>query len=237
MHVIELSHGLLKRLGILDSIKRGISPTVSNLFFIQLMQKTNNFGNTKWFGQPIWQNTLDLWTIQETIAEIKPALLIETGTNQGGSALFYANLFDLMNHGRVITVDIETMHDVKHPRIEFLLGSSTADSVVERMSQAVAATDGPVMVILDSDHSREHVAREIEIYSPMVTPGSYILVQDGIMDALPVLRRYSTPGPLPAIEDFINHHPEFEIDEERCNRFIITQHPKGWLKRRALEPH
>src|SRR5204862_4313645 len=113
------------------------------------------------------------------ISEIRPALLIETGTNRAGSALFYAQLMDLMDHGRVVTVDILKQHEVEHPRIEFLIGSSTDDDIVARMREVAAEADGPVMVILDGLHDCDHVARELELYGPLVTPGSLLLSQDG----------------------------------------------------------
>ncbi|MEQ1828550.1 MAG: CmcI family methyltransferase [Pirellula sp.] len=202
------------------------------LFFRDVVHKTNNFGNLKWMGNPIWQNIFDLWIIQETIAEIKPSLLIECGTNQGGSALFYANLFDLMDHGRIVTIDVQSMHSIKHPRIQFLLGSSTAPEIFEVIQQEVAKTEGPIMVILDSDHSAKHVAQEMKLYSPLVTPGSFMLVQDGVADVLEPLM--APPGPLVAIHEFLPHHPEFEVDHQRCEKFLITHHPLGWLRRKPL---
>ena len=86
------------------------------------------------------------------------------------------------------------------------------------------------MVILDSDHSRPHVAAELELYAPLVTPGSFLLVQDGSTDVISVFRS-GRPGPLPAIHDFVARHPEFEIDRARSARFPITHHPDGWLRR------
>jgi cephalosporin hydroxylase len=205
---------------------------VARLFLNDLIARTSNFGTTTWLGAPIWQNVLDLWTIQETIAEIRPALLIETGTNRGGSALFYAHLMDLMGVGRVITIDVERLHQLDHPRIEFLQGSSTDPAIVESVERAAAEADGPVMVILDSDHAREHVASELELYAPLVTRGSLLLSQDGVIDKL-WLFADSRPGPLGANRDFLARHPEFEYDRERNERFLITHHPCGWLKRRA----
>src|SRR4051812_45845950 len=163
--------------------RTGRRPT-ARLYHHDLIATTGNFATTSWLGQPIWQNVLDLWTTQETIAEVKPALLIETGTNRGGSALFYAHLMDLMGAGRVLTIDIVSLHEIEHPRIEFVIGSSTDDDVVERARAAAAEADGPVMVILDGLHDRGHVAKELELYGPLVTPGSYLLSQDGIIDEL-----------------------------------------------------
>lgn len=204
---------------------------VARLFHNDLIAKTANFGTTSWAGAPIWQNVLDLWTIQETISEVRPALLVETGTNMGGSALFYANVMDALGEGRVLTIDVVELHELDHPRIAFLHGSSTDPRIVERVRAEAAAADGPVMVILDGDHSRDHVARELELYAPLVTPGSFLLSQDGVIDRL-ALFRDSRPGPLPANRDFLARHPEFEHDRERNERFLVTHHPLGWLRRR-----
>jgi cephalosporin hydroxylase len=204
--------------------------SVNRLFFTDIVELTGNFENVTWLGKPVWQNVLDLWIIQETIFELRPALLVETGTNRGGSSWFYAQLFDLLDQGKVVTSDIEKMHDLSHPRVEYLIGSSTAPEVMERVRVATEAADGPVMVILDSDHSERHVADELALYAPLVTPESYLLVQDGSTDTLPVFRS-GRPGPLPAIRRFVRAHPEFQIDRERCDRFPITHHPDGWLRR------
>jgi cephalosporin hydroxylase len=211
--------------------RRGPHRIVHSLFHMELIAKTSNFRGIHWLGHPIWQNVIDLWTIQETITEVKPTLLIETGTHRGGSALFYAHLFDLMDRGRVITIDIEKLHDLVHPRVRFLMGGSTSPEVVARVRDEAQATEGPVMVILDSDHSASHVSAELELYSRLVTPGSFIISQDGVLDRLPLFG--GGPGPLRANEAFLKRHPEFEWDRERNERFLITHHPVGWLRRKA----
>ena len=205
---------------------------VSNAFFTDLIRKTKDFSRITWLGYPIWQSVLDLWTIQETIAEVRPDLLIESGTNRGGSSLFFAHLMDLMDHGSIVTIDIDKLHELSHPRITYLLGSSTGSEIIENVRQRVNDSPGPVMVILDSDHSQSHVASELEVYAPLVTQGSYCLVQDGIIDVLPIMEN-ARPGPLHSIDDFVARHPEFEIDHERCERFLITHHRRGWLRRKA----
>lgn len=201
-----------------------LKPHIYHKFNLDLIQHTDSYSHLTWLGHPIWQPPTDLWTIQETIAEIRPSLLIETGTNRGGAALFYAHLFDLMNHGRVVTVDIQKSHDLMHPRIKFLLGSSVDDKIVAEIERETH--ESPVMVILDADHSYEHVAKEMDAYNRFVTPGSYLMVQDGVVDAS------GRGGPLKAIHEFLPLHPEFQVDHERCNRFLITYHPMGWLKKR-----
>jgi cephalosporin hydroxylase len=198
----------------------------------ELIRQTDNFGRTTWLGVPIWQNVLDLWVIQETIAEVRPALLIETGTNRGGSSFFYANLFDLLGRGRVVTVDVARLHDLSHSRVTYLIGDSASTEVTREVGRIAAETGGPVLVILDSDHSEAHVTRELEAYAGFVTPGSYLLVQDGVIDKLPMFAG-ARPGPLPSIDKFLTAHPEFELDADRCNRFPFTHHPNGWLRRIA----
>lgn len=207
------------------------APTIRSLFFRELISKTNNFGSIAWLGHPIWQNVLDLWTIQETIAEVRPGLLIECGTHRGGSSLFFAHLFDLMGDGEVVTVDVTRLHNLSHPRVTYLIGDSTSEEVLAEVQVKAAGCTGPVMVILDSDHSQNHVRRELESYTPLVTPGSYCLVQDGVIDTLSIFRT-GRPGPLPAIEDFLRSTDAFELDADRSERFLITHHPKGWLRRK-----
>lgn len=211
--------------------RTGRRPT-ARLFHNDLIAKTQNFSTTSWLNVPIWQNVLDLWTIQETIAEVRPALLIETGTNRGGSALFYAHLMDLLGVGRIVTIDIAVLHSLDHPRVEFLHGSSTSPDVAEQVRQAATDADGPVMVILDGNHDRDHVAAELEIYGPLVTSGSFLLSQDGVIDELTIFSD-SRPGPLEANRTFLAAHPEFEYDSERNERFLLSHHPLGWMRRRA----
>lgn len=213
--------------------RRVLRPWAHRLFFRDLINKTQNFGSVKWLGEPIWQNVLDLWTIQETIAEVKPELLIECGTNRGGSSLFFANLFDLMGKGAVITIDVEKMHNLNHPRVTYLIGSSTSESILKTVRSRVAECKGPILVILDSDHSEKHVQDELRCYSPMVTPGSYCLVQDGIIDLFDGFSG-GRPGPLMAINSFMRTTADFELDEERSQRYLITHHPKGWLRRKPV---
>lgn len=211
--------------------KPGQPADVAQAFQEQLIAKTENFGHVTWLGKPMWQSVLDLQTVQETIYDVKPELLIECGTYKGGSSYFFAQLFDLMDHGRVITVDIKKFHDLSHPRITYLIGDCASPDIVRQMEAAVKNTAGAVMVVLDSDHSAQHVSKEIAAYHGFVTPGSYLHVQDGVIDTQP---RFASdrPGPLRAIEAFLASNNEFELDAAKSERFLITHHPKGWLKRK-----
>ena len=138
-----------------------------------------------------------------------------------------------MGSGEVVTVDVEKLHALSHSRVTYLIGDSTSDAILSSVRMKAAAAFGPVMVILDSDHTADHVRRELAIYAPLVTPGSYCLVQDGVIDTLPVFSA-GRPGPLPAIEQFLASNDEFELDAERSERFLITHHPKGWLRRKIV---
>lgn len=223
---------LMYRVGLViyEGYRRTIGPLVRWLFFQDLIVQTKNFSECTWQGHRVWQNLFDFWVIQETLSQIRPALLIECGTNRGGSAFFYAQFFDLLQHGRVVTIDIEKLHSLDHPRITFIQGSSVDPRVVAQVETMVKAAGGPVLVTLDSDHSKEHVLAELECYAPFVTEGSYCLVQDGVVDQLMIFR-HVRPGPLRAIKEFLPRHPEFVVDIAKTQRFPLTYHPLGWLRR------
>ena len=136
--------------GLYPLYRRFLRRPVARLFFMDLVGATQNFGTVTWLGHPIWQNVLDLWTIQEVLATVRPDLLIECGTNHGGAAFFYAHLFDLMGKGEVVSIDVERMHDRRHPRVTFLIGSSTSAEILAQARTAAQRVGGPVFVILDS---------------------------------------------------------------------------------------
>src|SRR5688500_9336167 len=106
--------------------RRTAGPPVRRWSPRDLIRATHNFRRLTWLVHPIWQIVLELWTMQVVIVRLKPDLLIECGTNRGGSSMFFAHLMDLMGHGRIVTVDVEKMHDLSHPRITYMLGSSVA---------------------------------------------------------------------------------------------------------------
>ncbi len=138
-------------------------------------------------------------------------------------------MMDLIGHGRVITVDIEERPGRSaHPRITYLTGSSVAPEMVSRVRDLVG-TDAPVMVLLDSDHTRDHVLAELEAYAPLVSRDSYLIVEDTNLNGHPVLPDYG-PGPMEALEAFLPAHPEFAHDTA-MDKFFLTFNPKGWLKK------
>lgn len=208
-----------------------------------------------WLGRPIIQLPDDLLRIQEVIFTIKPTLIIETGVAHGGSLVFYASLLKAMGiNGRVIGIDIEIRpHNRKaieshflFPYITLIEGNSIDKSVVSKV-QSLVKSDDIVMVMLDSKHTKEHVLSELEAYSPLVTPGSYIIAMDGIMHWLGNAPRtqpdWSWNNPKEAAEEFLRHHPEFElaVPEVLFNESLLTEPvsavtywPSAWLRRKTI---
>ena len=186
--------------------------------------------NTRWRGVTLYKLPTDLWIYQELLYELKPALIIETGTFRGGSAFYLASLLQMFGSGRVVTVELNPRPRMpNHPRIEYLVGSSTAPEIVARMTECAQEADGPVVVILDSYHGRDHVLAELEAYHALVTPGSYLIVEDTAHNGHPIKKRWG-PGPWEAVEMFLPRHPEFTPDRDR-EKFMHTQNPRGYLKR------
>lgn len=196
-------------------------------------KEESTWKNTSWLGVPIQKCPLDCWIYQEILTELRPHMIVETGTNRGGSALFLASLCDLLGAGHVITIDIEQFENrPTHPRITYLVGSSTDPAVVAEVHQRVAGAS-PVMVILDSDHSEAHVARELDLYSPLVTESSYLIVEDTNINGHPVLPT-SGPGPMESVETFVRKNPSFVVDRTR-EKFFMTFNPSGHLRRTTGE--
>jgi cephalosporin hydroxylase len=166
---------------------------------------------------------------QEILTEIRPALIIETGTLNGGSALYLAHLCDLLGTGEVISIDIAPQPDLPtHPRLSFLRGSSIAPHILEFVNSFAGPLE-PVLVLLDSDHRAAHVLSELEAYSPLVTPGSYLIVEDTNVNGHPVMPSHG-PGPMEAVRHFLKAHREFQSDSYR-ERLMMTLNPHGYLKR------
>ncbi len=211
-----------------------------------------------WFGLPILQLPEDLIRLQEVIYRWRPGVIVETGIYQGGSLLFHASLLEAIwpeaigleaiGAGRVVGVDREIPAAVReaiasHPlakRITLIEGDSTAPQTVAQVEKEVLDS-APVLVILDSGHSRDHVALELERYAPLVTPGSYIVATDGIMHDLSDVPRgqrdWATDNPLTAAREFTARHPEFVEEQPPWPCYTgpltknVTYWPGAWLKR------
>jgi cephalosporin hydroxylase len=183
-----------------------------------------------WFGVPTWKLPSDMWVYQEILVDTRPDLLIETGTQYGGSTRFYAAIMDLLGTGEIVTIDVDTsaVHPSvpEHPRITVIESSSTDPGVVEDVRRR--AEGKRVMVILDSDHQRGHVAEELRLWADLVSPGHYLVVED---TALGTQYLPGWGGSLAAVEEWLPGHPEFEVDRSR-EKFLVTVNPGGYLRRR-----
>jgi len=188
--------------------------------------------NLSWFGHQVLKCPLDLWEYQELLVRTRPDVVIETGTFAGGSALFFAMILDGIGHGRVVTIDVKPKPDrPEHPRIAYMTGSSIDRPILAEVRKMVGTKRA--MVILDSDHRAEHVYEEIVAYSPLVQVGDYLVVEDTNVNGHPTWPEFG-PGPTEAVEKFLAENDDFVIDA-RCERFLMTLSPRGYLRRRKPE--
>lgn len=202
-----------------------------------------------WMGRPIIQLPEDMVRTQEVIYRVKPDVIIETGVAHGGSLIYYASLCKAMGRGRVIGVDIvirpenrkaiET-HELS-PWISLIEGDSVSAEVLHQV-QSMVKPNEQVLVLLDSNHTREHVRAELEAYHSLVTRGSYIVATDGIMRDLYDVPRgqpgWDIDNPATAAAEFVEAHPEFVMEqpdwifnESNLNQ-NLTHWPDAWLRRR-----
>jgi cephalosporin hydroxylase len=188
------------------------------------------WANTRWLGVQALKGPWDLWIAQELLEETRPELLIETGVAQGGSALYYASIFDLLGAGDVVGVDLDTSSVAavvrEHPRIRLLEGGSTDPEVLSALAEA--ARGKRTMVVLDSDHSAAHVLEELKSLAPLVAPGCYLIVEDTAIGR--PLGKELLPGPAEALEEWLAEGQPFEVDRSR-EKFLLTGSPGGYLRR------
>ena len=194
-----------------------------------------------WLGRPIIQLPEDLMRIQEIIYTIQPDIVLETGVAHGGSLLFYASLLKSIGKGRVIGIDIEIRgHNRRElaahalaDLITLFEGSSIDPEVVSAVQASISPAE-TVLVLLDSNHSKSHVLHELEIYGPLVTSGSFIVVCDGIMQDLAGAPRSESDwfwnNPQQATMTFLEQHPEFKLGEPSFpfNEGLITDRVTYW---------
>jgi cephalosporin hydroxylase len=203
-----------------------------------------------WLGRPIIQMPEDLLRIQELVWSLRPDVIIETGIAHGGSLIFSSSLCRLMGKGRVIGIDIEIRpHNRRaieaHPLADLITlheGSSTDPSLVAKVHGQIQPGES-VLVLLDSKHSKDHVLSELEMYSPLVTPGSYIVVADGVMEDLTDVPggrpEWSWDNPRQAAMEFAQRNPIFELVEPPCPfnegfvSYRVTYWPGAFLRRKA----
>ena len=202
-----------------------------------------------WMGRPVIQLPEDMIRIQEVIYRLKPDVIIETGVAHGGSLIFFASLCKVLGKGKVIGVDIEIRpHNRKAIEehelfscITLVEGSSIERKTIDRVKAFVKPKE-TVLVILDSNHTKQHVLEELSAYSDLVTKGSYIVVTDGIMKDLHNVPRGETDwawnNPNSAGEEFVKEHSDFILEQppwpfnESNLEKNITHWPNAWLKRK-----
>lgn len=199
--------------------------------------------NFSWMGRPIIQYPQDMVAMQEIIWEIKPDLIIETGIAHGGSIIYYASLLELIGKGEVLGVDIDIREHnrieiERHPmskRITMLEGSAISEEIIDKI-KPYAAGKNVVMVCLDSNHTHAHVLKELELYAPFVTVGSYLVAFDTIVEDLPSDFYADRPwglgdNPKTAVHEFLKGNDEFIINKDIDNKLLVSVAPDGYLKR------
>lgn len=196
----------------------------------------------KWLGRPIIQYPQDIIALQEIIWDVKPDVIIETGIARGGSLVFSASMLQLIGKGKVIGIDIDIReHNKKeikkhslNKRIKMIEGSSIDEKIIKKVFQMVKSTD-KVLVILDSNHTHEHVLKELEAYSKLVKKGSYLVVFDTIIEEIPekifVKKPWSKKhNPKTAVRSFLSKNKRFKTDRTITDKLLITAAPEGYLK-------
>ena len=232
----------------------------ANQFMLQSTEPKYSY-NFTWMGRPIIQYPQDIVIMQEIIWEVKPDLIIETGIAHGGSLIFNASMLALLEisgeieAGQVIGIDIDIREHNKrsiqnHPmksKIQMIEGSSTSSSTVEKVYK-LAEGKKKVLVCLDSNHTHEHVLKELELYAPLVSKDSYCVVFDTIVEDLPdnmypdrpwgkgnspksAVLKFMEDVQLKKIKDRSGKDMVFEVDHVKEDKILITVAPNGFLKR------
>lgn len=234
-----------------------ITKKFTHHYFDYFTKNTDVLLGSNFLGLFILQNPADMWIMQEMITEIRPDFIIETGTCSGGSALYFASMLKQVNNkGKVITIDIQsktridsfnilkkeneqlynTVKEISDNYIEFITSNSVDPALIERLKEQTK--NKKVLVTLDSCHSYEHVLKELNLYSQLVSLGSYLIVQDTLLDDNEKwLERHATcpgytikAGPMKATKDFLKENHDFKVDKSK-ERFLFTFYPSGYLKK------
>jgi cephalosporin hydroxylase len=189
-----------------------------------------------WRGSEMIKTPCDLWVMVELMQSLSPSVIVETGTHRGGSASFFADIARLLNLScRVITVDHNPKwaFEPETKGICSVVGYSTDPATFKKVENEVRSQlrqfPGPVIVLLDSDHSEANVTAELKLYSRLVSVGSYLVVEDTNVNGHPSFAAHG-PGPWEAVQAFLGRSSDFVVDAE-CQRYLLTLNPGGWLKR------
>jgi len=215
---------------------------ISKKWFLEAHESKYSY-NFNWLGRPIIQYPQDIIALQEIIWNVKPDLIIETGIARGGSIIFYASMLELIGeNGLVIGIDndirehnrVEIEKHSMYKRIKMIEGSSIDKTVVDKVYEH-SKDKKNVLVILDSNHTHKHVLMELNLYSPLVTKGSYLAVFDTVIEDIPEKIFKNRPwgkgnNPKTAVWEFLKKTNRFEIDKEIEDKLLITVAPDGYLK-------
>lgn len=215
---------------------------VAHDFMVESIKSKYSY-NFTWLGRPIIQYPQDIVAIQEIIYKIQPDLIIETGIAHGGSLILHASICELIGKGEVLGIDIDIReHNKKeiishkmNKRITMIQGSSISKDTILQVSKHVEGKE-KVLVILDSNHTHDHVLEELKLYSPFVTKGSYLLVFDTIVEDLPTDLYQDRPwsvgdNPKTAVFEFMKTNNQFEVDSEIENKILLSVAPNGYLRK------
>lgn len=195
-----------------------------------------------WLGVPIIQMPPDIIAAQEVIWESRPQVIVETGVARGGSLILYASILELIGEGRVIGIDVDIRPHNRdsiesHPlskRIDLFQGSSVDPDLVARIAGEIKGAER-VMVILDSNHTHDHVLEELRLYAPLVTKGQFLIVADTVVEDIPAQEHRPRPwgpgnNPGTALTAFLEESDRFERDPFINAKLLITSSPGGYLR-------
>jgi cephalosporin hydroxylase len=185
-----------------------------------------------WLGRKCLKHPVDLWVYQEILCRVRPDYIVECGTAYGGTALYLADVCNAIGRGTVISIDIAPQPDLPtHKRLRTITASSTDPATLGLVRSMI--NDGTALVILDSLHTKEHVLAELALWSPVVSVGSYLIVEDTNINGHPVHTDCAIergPGPYEAVQEFLAITPCFTVDAS-CEKYLVTFNPGGFLRR------